>query len=164
MSRSYLKMSYNNKNPYAKATNAYDTNAQAHTTSQRELEARILLKSNRTMQSLIDNWDDRPKDSLADALTYNRQIWVLFYDTALENKDEGRPNDLRSNIVNLANFIFKREIDILASPQKEKLNILININKEISAGLMTNQESNVPQPPAAPVDQRPTGSRTDISG
>ena len=159
-------MSYN-KNPYAKATNAYDTNAQAHTTNQRELEARILLKSNRMMQALIDNWDDRPKDSLGDAMTYNRQIWVLFYDTALENKDEGRPNDLRSNIVNLANFIFKREVDILANPKKEKLNILISINREISAGLMTgqeNQENVEQQNAAAPIEQRPPGSTTDISG
>ncbi len=159
-------MSYN-KNPYAKATNAYDTNAQAHTTSQRELEARILLKSNRTMQALIDNWDERPRDALEDAMTYNRQIWVLFYDTALENKDGGRPNDLRSNIVNLANFIFKREIDILAAPQKEKLNILISINREISAGLMTaqeNEDNQAQEHTAPPVEQRPPGSTTDISG
>lgn len=152
------------KNPYAKATSAYDSNAQAHTTNQRELEARILMKSNRMMQALIDNWDDRPKDSLADSLTYNRQIWVLFYDTALENKDEGRSNDLRSNIVNLANFIFKREVDILASPKKEKLNILISINREISAGLMVNQEKSVQAPPVAPTEQKPIGSTTDISG
>ena len=156
-------MSYN-KNPYATATNAYDTNAQAHTTSQRELEARILLKSNRTMQALIDNWDERPKNALEDAMTYNRQIWVLFYDTALENKDGGRPNDLRSNIVNLANFIFKREIDILAAPKKEKLNILISINREISAGLMTGQENQAQEHAAPPVEQRPPGSTTDISG
>ncbi|MGH1378193.1 MAG: flagellar biosynthesis regulator FlaF [Alphaproteobacteria bacterium] len=158
-------MSYNN-DPYGKATKAYDTNAQAHTTSQRELEARILLKSNRMMQSLIDNWDNRPKDSLADALTYNRQIWVLFYDTALENKDEGRPNDLRSNIVNLANFIFKREIDILAEPKKEKLNILMSINREISAGLMVPQpgEEKTAQQTNVATEQNHAGSTTDISG
>lgn len=159
-------MSYNN-DPYGNATKAYDTNAQAHSTNQRELEARILLKSNRMMKSIINNWDDRPQGSLADALTYNRQIWVLFYDTALENKDAGRPNDLRNNIVNLANFIFKREIDILAAPQKEKLNILISINNEISAGLMVSQpdeQSKSQQQPKANPEQPHTGSTTDISG
>lgn len=159
-------MSYNN-DPYGNATKAYDTNAQAHSTNQRELEARILLKSNRMMKSIINNWDDRPQGSLADALTYNRQIWVLFYDTALENKDAGRPNDLRNNIVNLANFIFKREIDILAAPQKEKLNILISINNEISAGLMVSQpdeQSKSQQHPKANPEQPHTGSTTDISG
>ncbi len=163
MKGSYLKMSNKQENPYAKAAGTYDNHAQAHTTNQRELEGRVLLKSNRTLQALIDNWDERPKDALIDALTYNRQIWMLFYDTALENKDGGRPNDLRSNIVNLANFIFKREVEILSNPAKEKLNILISINNEISAGLMTNNDATAT--PSAPHPQtEPAGSRTDISG
>ncbi len=153
-------MSHNNKNPYAKATGAYDTNAQAHAGSQREMEGRILLKSNKQLQAVLDNWDNRSKDQLEEALTYNRQIWMLFYDTALENKDGGRPNDLRSNIVNLANFIFKREMDILANPEPKKLNILLNINREVAAGLMVNNEAT-----AAPMpNQENMRSTTDISG
>lgn len=129
-----------NKNPYAQATGAYDTNAKANAGNQREMEARILYKSNRQIQVLIDNWEDRQKDALEAALKYNRDIWILFYDTALENKDGNRPNDLRSNIVNLANFIFKREMEVLADPKPEKLQILININNEIAAGLMTQPQ------------------------
>ena len=152
-------MSHNKDNPYAQAAGAYDTHAQAHTGDQRELEARILLKSNRTLQGLIDNWENRPKNLLEEALAYNRQIWMLFYDTALENKDGDRPNDLRSNIVNLANFIFKREVEIMAKPEKQKLEILININREIAAGLMVNQGSDENVPPQQ--NERP---QTDISG
>jgi flagellar protein FlaF len=133
-------MSHNpQNNPYAKAAGAYATSAQTHAGDQRELEARVLLKSNRQLQDLIENWDSVTNEALREALNYNRQIWLLFYDTALENKDGDRPNDLRSNIVNLANFIFKREIEILATPtpQKQKLDILMTINREIAAGLMT---------------------------
>lgn len=155
-------MSHNKNNPYAQAAGAYDTNAQANAGNQRELEARVLLKSNRMLQQLIDGWDERPKDLLEETLKYNRQIWMLFYDTALENKDGDRPNDLRSNIVNLANFIFKREMEIMANPQKEKLEILININREISAGLMANQENSaVAKQPAQEGVQH---EKTDISG
>ena len=154
-----------NKNPYSQATNAYDTHAQAHTTNQRELEARILLKSNRQMQDLIDRWDEQPKELLEDVLKYNRQIWMLFYDTALENKDEGRPNDLRSNIVNLGNFIFKRELEILSDPQKQKFEILISINREIAAGLMENPEGASETPPSSPVqEKKPDSKPVDISG
>ena len=64
----------------------------------------------------------------------------MFYDTALENNEGDRPNDLRSNIINLANFVFKREIDVLSAPDKKKLDVLININREIAAGLMSQQE------------------------
>jgi flagellar protein FlaF len=61
---------------------------------------------------------------------------MLFYDTALENPEGNRPEDLRSNIVNLAGFVFKRSLDILADPEKEKFDILIEINREVAAGLM----------------------------
>ncbi len=161
-------MSPNEGNPYAKATSTYDNHAQAHTTNQRELEGRVLLKSNRNIQTLIDNWDERPKHLLEDVLTYNRQIWMLFYDTALENKGEGHTSSLRSNIVNLANFIFKRELEIISNPQKEKLEILMSINREIAAGLMVNNENiksaDLHTTKAAPEHNHSSGTRTDISG
>ncbi|MCB1563118.1 MAG: flagellar biosynthesis regulator FlaF [Alphaproteobacteria bacterium] len=123
-------------NPYAQAASAYGDNAQKHTPDQRELEARILLKSARMLKDLQDNWENVTSELIESTLKYNRQIWMVFYDTAVENPEGNRPNDLRSNIVNLANFIFKREIDIMADPQKQKLDVLININHEIAAGLM----------------------------
>ncbi len=149
-----------NKNPYAQASGAYDTNAKANAGNQREMEARILYKSNRQIQALIDGWDTRHKDGLDAALKYNRDIWMLFYDTAIENKDGGRPNDLRSNIVNLANFIFKRELEILSDPRPEKLQILININNEIAAGLMVRPEGVAVQEQPAQAQVR----STDIQG
>ncbi|MCF8495945.1 MAG: flagellar biosynthesis regulator FlaF [Alphaproteobacteria bacterium] len=124
-------------NPYAHAAGAYDQNAQSHTPDQRELEARILLKSARMMSDLQKCWDSLNKELLESTLRYNRQIWLMFYDTALENPGGERPGDLRSNIINLANFIFKREMEIMANPQKEKLDILVSINREIAAGLMS---------------------------
>ncbi len=126
-------------NPYAKAADAYGAHAQKHTPDQRELEGRVLLKSAKTLKDLQENWDNVTPEQLQMTLQNNRQIWMLFYDTALENPEGNRPNDLRSNIVNLANFIFKREIDILSKPEKDKLDILISINQDIAAGLMAKQ-------------------------
>lgn len=127
-------------NPHAHAASAYGDNAQKHTPDQREVEARVLLKSAKALTELQEKWGDKPdRDALEEVLKYNRQIWMMFYDAALENPEGDRPNDLRSNIINLANFIFKRELDILAEPDKEKLTVLININREIAAGLMTKQ-------------------------
>lgn len=128
-------------NPYAQAAGAYDQNAQSHTPDQRELEGRVLLKSAKKMQDIQEQWDNLDKRNLEEILKYNRQIWMMFYDTALENPEGNRPNDLRSNIINLANFIFKREVDIMASPAKDKLDVLININREIAAGLMSKADA-----------------------
>jgi len=127
-------------NPHAAAASAYGDNAQKHTPNQRELEARALLKAAKAMADLQDAWAESPGiDIIEDILQYNRQIWMMFYDAAIENDGGNRPNDLRSNIVNLANFIFKREVEIMSDPQKEKFDVLININKEVAAGLMTKQ-------------------------
>lgn len=127
-------------NPYAQAAGAYGDHAQKHTPDQREMEGRVLLKAAKMLQDLYNDWDNADAEIIDKTLKYNRQIWLMFYDTALENPEGNRPNELRSNIVNLANFIFKREIDITADPKKEKLQVLININKEIAAGLMTKPQ------------------------
>lgn len=128
------------QNPYAQAAGAYGDNAQKNTPDQRELEARVLLKSAKLIKDMQDNWADVTHELLQETLQYNRQIWMMFYDTALENTEGNRPGDLRSNIINLANFIFKREMEILADKDRspEKLDVLISINKEIAAGLMGN--------------------------
>src|SRR5690606_12614501 len=111
---------------------AYGDHAQKHTPDQREMEGRVLLKAAKMLQDLYNDWDNADSEIIDKTLKYNRQIWLMFYDTALENPEGNRPTELRSNIVNLANFIFKREIDITAGPKKEKLQVLINLNKEIA--------------------------------
>lgn len=137
-------------NPYASAAGAYGNNAQKHAADPRELEARVLLKSAQFMQDLQKDWDARPKEALEDILKYNRNIWMMFYDTAVENAEGTRPVELRNNIYNLANFVFKREIDILAKPESKKLDILIKINRDIAAGLMKGVQT------AGPATSGPT--------
>lgn len=132
-----------NNNPYAAAAGAYGSNIQKNTPDQRELEAHVLLKSAKFLKDIQGDWDNVSPDILEETLKYNRQIWMMFYDTALENPEENRPNDLRSNIINLANFIFKREIEIMTDPAKNKLDILISINRDIAAGLMNNPNGGV---------------------
>lgn len=133
-------------NPYAQAAGAYGDHAQKNTPDQRELEARVLLKSAKMLQDLKDGWGSATYDIIEATLKYNRQIWMMFYDTAIENREgEERPNDLRSNIINLSNFIFKREMDILTDKNRkdspQRLDVLISINREIAAGLLGSPAS-----------------------
>ena len=148
-------------NPYANAAGAYGTNAQKHAEDPRELEARVLLKSAQFMVDLQNGWDQRPKEALEDTLKYNRNIWLMFYDTAVENTEGARPQDIRNNIFSLANFVFKRELDLLAKPDKKKLDILIKINRDIAAGLLNGirhdaqNKSPAPQSAAGPSAVQP---------
>ena len=144
------------KNPadsksHARGAAAYGAHAQKTTTDPRELESRVLLKAAGMLKDVQTEWNDANRDVLEATLKYNRQIWMMFYDTAIENPEGDRPNELRSNIINLANFIFKREIEILAAPKKEKLDVLININREIAAGLMA-QKAQPDVPSVNPAD------------
>lgn len=143
-------------NPYAAAAGTYGTNLQKHTPDQRELEAHVLLKSAKFMQDMQNDWDNVTGQILEDILRYNRQIWMMFYDTAMQNPEGNRPDDLRNNILSLAQFVFKREIDILAKPEKKKVDILISINRDIAAGLMTGVK-NAPAPENEDKQKPPEG-------
>lgn len=130
-------------NPYAQAAGTYGKTAKDGG-DQRELEGQLLLKAANEIQRLQDNWDQATPEDIDNILTYNRKLWMLFFDTAIENPDE-RPVDLRNNIVNLCNFIFKRSLNILSEPSKEKLGVLIDINRQIAAGLMTKPAGGAPK-------------------
>lgn len=144
-------MSQNNppNNPYARASSQYDTSAKSTTANPREVEARALLRANKQMQALQAKWDSGiTAEELTDALTFNRQIWMMFVDTAIENTGDGHTVELRTNIANLGAFIFKHTIEVLANPKKEKLDILIELNREIAGGLLQTPAGQQPQEPA----------------
>lgn len=127
-------------NPYGSAAGAYGENAKQNAGDPREVEARALLKSAQHLQTLYDQWDEfsAERQIVEDALRYNRTLWMMFYDNAIEDDNEERTADLRSNIVNLANFVFKRTIEIQSDAERnrEKLSVLININREVASGLL----------------------------
>jgi flagellar protein FlaF len=150
-------MSQNNNNNninksdtgHANAAGVYDAHAKAHTPDQRELEARILLKAAKGFKDIQNNWGKVTQEEIDEVLTYNRQIWMMFVDTAIEDDNIERPDSLRNNIANLGVFIFKHTLDIISDPKKEKFDILIEINKEIAAGLMTKPDSAADSTPKA---------------
>lgn len=147
-------------NPYTKAAGTYGKQAK-ETGDQRELEGQLLLKSANEMQRLYERWDEATSEDIDNILTYNRKLWMLFFDTAIENPDT-RPVDLRNNIVNLCNFIFKRSINILSEPNREKLQVLIDINREIAAGLLMKNEAtnSIKKPDAVEGARQSTGTTT----
>jgi len=131
-------------NPYAAAADRYSMNAQKNASDPREVEAQVLLKAAQFLANLQEDWDNITSDALEDALQYNRKIWMMFYDTAIEDKSGQQSKELSQNIYNLANFVFKREIDIMSNPRKAMLDILITINRDIATGLIEGIKNNSP--------------------
>ncbi len=103
------------------------------TASPRELEATLLLKAAAKLQAAHDSWDNKPSN-LDDAVMYNRRLWVVLID-AIMSKDNPLPLALRQNLANLGIFVMGEIFSLMTDPQPTHLVSLININRELAAGL-----------------------------
>ena len=103
----------------------------------RALEAMVLSKAAMALSDVRNNWDapDR-KDRLDFALRYNQKLWT-FFQVEWMREDSPLPAELKANLLSLSAFVDKRTIEAMAAPAPEKLDVLININQNISAGLRT---------------------------
>lgn len=115
------------------AVEAYTGTARV-TNSPRQLEASLLLKSASQLQQLHDNWSVSSDDALDTALHYNRRLWTIFASAVAEDSSP-LPLEIRNNVASLGVFVFKHSLELQREPAPEKLIPLININKEIAAGL-----------------------------
>ena len=103
-----------------------------------ELESRALIKTASALNKVKENWHES-KDELNQALDKNRRLWSVLA-SAMKEEDCPQPPEVKQNILNLASFIFKRTMEVIAHPSPEKLDILININMNIARGLSGKAE------------------------
>ena len=115
------------------AAKAYGAVAQ-QTSNPREREADLLLDAAARLQMIQDGWDARQSELNA-ALLNNRKLWTIFMSSAT-SPDNPLPIGVRQNVVNLGLFVLKQTVATLANPRPESLRSLININRELAAGLL----------------------------
>ncbi len=114
------------------AVNAYSKVAK-QTASPRQLESTLLSKSAVNFQRIRDNWEEARSD-LSSAMMFNRRLWTVFM-TSVTRDDNPLPAPIRENVANLGIFIMNHQRELLTSPEPKKLDVLININRELAAGL-----------------------------
>ena len=104
--------------------------------SPRELEASVLTKAGLKLRQCQESWNTAEKNTLLDeAVRYNQKVWS-FFQSELSMPDNPLPKKLREDILNLSLFVDKRLFEVLAFPNDpDKLNIVIDINFNIAAGL-----------------------------
>ena len=85
------------------------------------------------------NQTDTPErlEILRDLVRRNWKMWTILQ-AAFVDPECTVPREIRENLLNLSNFIDRRSVDFLAEPDTAKLAVLININRQIGAGLMGN--------------------------
>jgi flagellar protein FlaF len=99
----------------------------------REREAALLIKAAASLQNIRDTWPQE-FDQLGKALTFNRKLWTIFMSSA-SGQDSPLPQQTRQNIVNLGMFILNQTRELTIEPEPHKLDGIININRQIAAGL-----------------------------
>lgn len=109
------------------------------TTNPRDLEANLLSRSAANLQRVRDNWNGDKQD-LNQVLTFNRRLWDVFIKSAT-NEENPLSAPIRQNIANLGLFVMKRSHELMVKPEPQKLDALININRELAAGLRSQQPS-----------------------
>jgi flagellar protein FlaF len=105
--------------------------------SPRVLEANLLSRSAAQLQRIRDDWENNRRD-LFEALRFNRKLWNVFL-TSVTAEESKLPRELRENIANLGIFIMKQTISVQSNPEPRKLDSLININRELAAGLRASE-------------------------
>ncbi len=109
------------------------SNTQRTSVTPRDREAMLLIKAASQLQGVKDNWDDH-KQTLRNALTYNRKLWTILV-TSIGREENELPTSIKNNIGSLGVFIFRQTLEVQSRPEPEKLNALISINRELAAGL-----------------------------
>ncbi len=124
---------------YQNPANAYNA-MQKETLSGRELEASVLTRAGLMLKQVQENWNEPDRDAkLLESIKFNQKIWS-FFQAELSDPENPLPKNLRQDILNLSLFVDKRLFEVLAHPDKEKLDIVIDIDFNIAAGLRTTQQ------------------------
>ena len=114
------------------AAQAYARTAQASTPA-REVEAQALLRAAMQLQDVQSNWAG-PDNRLNAALLFNRRLWSIFM-SAAQNDANPQPIEIRQQIANIGIFVMKQTVEMQLVPEPAKLSSLIEINRNIAAGL-----------------------------
>jgi len=124
---------------YQNPANAYAT-IQKETLSGRELEASVLTRAGLMLKQVQENWLAPERDAkLLEAIKFNQKVWS-FFQAELSDPENPLPKNLREDILNLSIFVDKRLFEVMANPDKDKLNIVVDIDFNIAAGLRAKAE------------------------
>jgi len=108
-----------------------------------ETEGWALLEAAKRMASAIVSGpqDDKTTiENMKQALRLNWRLWTIFQAELLD-ETSAVPDEIRINMLTLCQFVDKKTVQILAKISADAMVPLIDINRNIAAGLM-----NITQP------------------
>ena len=120
---------------FAPQLEAYQNVQKSKVMSGREIEAEALTRCALMLAACRNNWHAMGRDKhLQEALRNDQIVWSILQ-SELVRDDNPLPIEIRNNILTLSVFIDKRILEMMAHPDPEKLQILVDINLNLAAGL-----------------------------
>jgi flagellar protein FlaF len=102
----------------------------------RDLEANLLSMAAGHLQRIRNDWELLASE-LPEALKFNRKLWTVFVTSVVEEESK-LPLPLRESIANLGVFVLSQTAELQVRALPEKLDALININRQLAAGLRSS--------------------------
>ena len=103
------------------------------TASPRDIEAKALLMAANKLHAVMTN-ADATFEQTSEALMFNRKLWTIFLSEA-QRDENPQPLEVRQNIANISIFVLSQTAALQISPQRDHFKPLIEINRNIAAGL-----------------------------
>ncbi len=140
-------------NPYAAAAQVASTPQEGNP---RATEAWALTEAGRRLAQAAARADNK---DMRDALRLNWRLWTIFQADLTVALEADPTKEITINMLTLCQFVDRHTVDSLAEPTKEKLEALINLNRQIAAGLKESLEHDpveapMPQPVTAPMQSK----------
>jgi flagellar biosynthesis activator protein FlaF len=103
------------------------------TASPREIEAKALLMAANKLQTVMTNANST-FEQMSEALMFNRKLWTIFLSEAHRDGNP-QPLEVREKIANIGVFVLSHTAALQISRQRRHFKPLIEINRNIAAGL-----------------------------
>jgi len=113
---------------------AYDQNIKT-TESPHETDAAVLEHAAQVLlaaQTLLVAKEMDNDEDFYRALNYNQRIWTVLQAFAIE--ENSLPDQIKANLLSLSIFVDKQTFKAMSESDPTKLDVLININRQIAAG------------------------------
>ncbi len=107
-----------------------------------KMEAQLLNQAADQLVDVQNNWDALNIDDIENTISYNRKLWMAFFDGVNDDKTSPKKStdqfNLLNNIVNLYQFIYSSSTDIIKNKDKNKIQSLIDINRATATALLSS--------------------------
>ena len=85
---------------------------------------------------------ENAKEEMRETLRLNWRLWTIFQ-VELTTGESNVPEDVRMNMLTLCKYIDQHTVGALAEPTTEKIEVLVNINRDIAGGLLDGLKKTV---------------------